>query len=75
MGWFSDAFEWLVDDVLGIVDIPDPATAKKPEGLSPEQLRAQSQQGRLQSREEAMKGGMQATLLTQGFEGQAVGSY
>lgn len=75
MGWFSDVFEWVVDDVLGIVDIPDEATPQKPQGLSPEQLRRQSQLGRLQSREEAMQGGLQATLLTQGFEGQAVGTY
>ena len=75
MGLFSDLFEWVVDDVLGIVDIPDEATPQKPGGLSPEQLRSQSQLGRLQSREEAMQGGLQSTLLTQGFEGQAVGTY
>tara|TARA_Y100000004_G_scaffold174022_1_gene212394 strand:- start:454 stop:681 length:228 start_codon:yes stop_codon:yes gene_type:complete len=75
MGWLSDAFEWVVDDVLGLVDIPDPATAKAPEGLSPEQLRQQSQEGRLQARRENQMGGMQNTLLTQGFEGQGLGTY
>ena len=63
MGIFDDAFEFLFDDVLGIVDVPTAPkmVAPKIEVLDPEEESQKTQ--KLIARQERLTGGLAASLI------------
>lgn len=63
MGFFDDAFEFLFDDVLGIVDVPTAPKMEKPEI---EVLNPQAETGKLLAemrKQERRSGGLAKSLI------------
>ena len=63
MGIFDDAFEFLFDDVLGIVDVPTAPKMVEPkiEVLDPKEEAQKTQE--LIARQERLTGGLAASLI------------